>query len=224
MDSSPMDKSTSFFIRPLDRTSVAALGTGVLLNGVFHLTDFLTEEGRQFLEGQIFAYGSDIRSVCRTVKSRHCPDEIVVPRAEEQIPVIGEFAAEFNQLMKDLFPLPVKRCLYQLRVYEANYGGHPEHVDYAPGYTIKRAGDKSTCLTSLSYSLPISWNEGIAPEFHLVDGDHEVRQHRPGSLVVFGPRIRHSHPAAPQLNSPYAWLTMQSFHEGMPERRLDDAA
>jgi hypothetical protein len=107
-----------------------------------------------------------------------------------------------------------------MRVYEAGYGGHPQHLDYAPGYTMK--GGK--CLTPLSHSLPISWNGGLAPEFRLVDGDGELRQNRPGSLVVFGPRVPHSHPAAPELLEPYAWLIVQSFHEGFVEECARDSA
>jgi|GEM_PF-3387291 len=188
-------------------------GHAQFMAGVSQCEDFLTEEGRHFLEGQIFAYGTDLRSVCRTMISTKCPDEVVVPNAELQLPVIGEFAAEFDTYLTKIFPLPVKRCLYQLRVYEPKYQGHPPHMDYAPGYVIKKNNGKSRVLTSLSFSLPISWNDGVAPEFRLVDGDRLVKQTLPGSLVVFGPRVIHSHPAAPELKCPYAWLIMQSFHE-----------
>jgi hypothetical protein len=217
---------TSFFIRMLDlkaisraialrvRTEITGQGTGLFMDGSFEIANFLTEEGRQFIEGQIFAYGKNLREVCRTVSSPNCPDEIVIPQSEKQMPVIAELAIEFEQFISEIFPLPVKRCTYQMRVYEARYGGHLQHVDYAPGYNITGGEAGGRCLTPLSYSLPISWNGGTAPEFRLIDGDCEHRQSRPGSLVVFGPRVPHSHPAAPELIEPYAWLIIQSFHEG----------
>ncbi len=177
------------------------------------MSDFLSDEGRQFLEGQIFAYGSDFRAIYTTQNSVQCPDEITIMTPETQIPVIGAFAGEFDRFLGEIFPWKLTRNVYQLRIYEPRYGGHPEHVDYAPGFTISNRNGRKKGLTSASFSLPISWNGGVAPAFRLQGPEGEILQTEPGSLVAFGPRVVHCHPSAPDLQGQYAWLISQAFFE-----------
>ena len=231
----------SFFLSPLDIPAIAQVvrtktrtehreresgpaETGIYLDGVHEVTEFVEDDARQFLEGQILAYGENLDAIYQTSRARRCPDEIVIPRADEQIPVVGEFVAEFTRFVEAIFPLPLKRSIYQIRYFQRGYQGHPEHVDYAPGYTIRKTNETPRCLTAISFSLPISWNGGRAPEFRLVNTDgREIHQTRPGSLVLFGPRIRHSHPATPSLEQSYLWLISQSFYEGVVTEALENA-
>ena len=127
--------------------------------------------------------------------------------------MIGAFADEFDGFLSEVFPWRLTRNVYQLRIYEPRYGGHPEHVDYMPGFTISNKSGRRKGLTSASFSLPISWNGGLAPAFKLKGPNSEILQTEPGSLVVFGPRVVHCHPSAPDLLGQYAWLISQAYFE-----------
>lgn len=188
-------------------------GSGQLFATRLEIPEFLSEVGRQFLEGQIFAYGSDFRRMYKTQDSKQCPDEITIMSPETQIPIIGAFAEEFDAFLPLIFPWTLARNTYQLRIYEPRYAGHPEHVDYAPGFTISERDGRRKGLTSVSFSLPISWNGGKAPAFKVRHADTVFLQEKPGSLVAFGPRVLHSHPAAPDLDGQYAWLISQAYFE-----------
>jgi hypothetical protein len=191
----------------------AGVETGQYFNGITHLESFVSDEALQHLEGQIFAYGSDFRNSYRTLRSTQCPDEITIASPGDQIPVIGDLVAELDSVIETIVPWRFRRCMYQLRLYEPRYGGHPRHVDYAPGFTISGRDGVRRGITSLSFSLPISWNGGAAPPFILEDEGKEVVQDQPGSLVIFGPRVLHSHPSAPALSCLYAWLIGQAYYE-----------
>jgi hypothetical protein len=212
--------SESFDLREYDDDLLASVttengpeGRGAYFDGVIQVPVFLADAGRQFLEGQIFAYGSDFRGAYRTLNSVQCPDEITIAAPEMQLPVISDLTNELQPLLARILPWRFRRCIYQLRIYEPGYKGHPEHVDYAPGYTISGNQAVRRGVTSVSFSLPISWNAGEAPAFKLRWNNEEIIQNRPGSLVIFGPRVLHSHPSAPSLSAMYAWLIGQAFYE-----------
>jgi len=99
----------------------------------------------------------------------------------------------------------------QLRELMPKESGHPRHVDYEKAADIVVSRDERYALTSISLSLPISWNNGRAPLFIMETNRGEVLQSTPGSLAIFGPRIYHAHPPTDDFDNPYLWLVTQAF-------------
>jgi GTP cyclohydrolase I len=182
-----------------------------VMTGVLLINDFLTADGRQLLEGQIYSHGTDLTKVYRTGRAGFGQNELTIAAADEQIPMVGELRREMDAFLENIFELPISSHVYQVRELAPNSSGHPRHVDYAQGFDIHRSGDDSHAITSVSLSVPISWNNGTAPAFVLEDPAGNVVQDQPGSLALLGPKVFHSHPETSSLASPSLWLVTQVF-------------
>lgn len=203
-------------VRELDRIRSTHNADGInvwLLEGALTINDFLTQESRQLLEGQIYASGTDLRKVYRTSRTGFGANELHITEADVQVPLIGELGAELDEFLSCVFEGELKVHALQLRELAPNSFGHPRHVDYEKGFDIVEREGQRYGLTSVSLSLPISWNEGVAPAFVMETEQGEVVQQHPGSLAIFGPRVYHAHPPTKQLTQPYAWLVTQAFFQ-----------
>jgi GTP cyclohydrolase I len=197
-----------------------------VLEGALIIEEFLTPEARQHIEGQVYSSGTDLATVYRTGRTGFGDNEINITEADEQVPLIGELRREIDDFLGQIFPGSLSAHAFQLRELTPKASGHSRHVDYERGFDVHEKDGERYGLTSLSLSLPISWNEGRAPTFVMETGSGDFKQHTPGSLAIFGPCIFHSHPPTTDFEKPYLWLVTQAFFKtplessGLrPERR-----
>jgi GTP cyclohydrolase I len=193
-----------------------------VLHGAIAVDEFLSPEARQHLEGQIYSYGRDLSKVYRTSRTGYGENELSIPDADQQVPLLGELRREIDELLLKIFPGEISAHAMQLRELTPKSSGHPRHVDYEKGADLITKSGETYGLTSISLSLPISWNDGVAPVFIVETPDGDVRQDRPGSLVIFGPTLFHAHPPTDQFTEPYLWLVTQVFFK-IKEPRLTAA-
>jgi GTP cyclohydrolase I len=198
-----------------------------ILEGAVVINDFLNPDSRQLIEGQIYSNGTDLTKVYRTATTGYGENELSVPAADEQIPMLGELRRELDAFLHDVFGHQPNNHVFQLRVLSPRSTGHPRHVDYERGFDVVSSKDEHHALTSISLSLPISWDDGRSPVFVMETPDGNVIQDRPGSLALFGPTIFHSHPPTTDLAEPSLWLITQAFFKIKPtqlasiESRMD---
>jgi GTP cyclohydrolase IA len=182
-----------------------------VLEGAVILDGFLTPEARQHIEGQIYSSGTDLQQVYRTSRAGFGKNELSITEADQQVPVLCELRAELDDFLRAIFPTELTTHVLQLRELSPQESGHPRHVDYQRGADVVEIDGARSALTSLSLSLPISWNGGRAPAFIMETAAGDVVQTTPGSLAIFGPRVYHSHPPTTDFQEPYLWLVTQAF-------------
>ena len=190
-----------------------APGIGVVpvLDGAVMIENFLTPEARQHIEGQVYSSGTDLDQVYKTSRTGYGDNEINITEADRQIPLIGELRAELDAFLDRVFPGQLTAHALQLRELTPKASGHSRHVDYEKGFDVIVKEGRPQALTSLSLSLPLSWNDGRAPVFIMETSSGVVEQGTPGSLAIFGPKIYHSHPPTTDFEKPYLWLVTQAF-------------
>jgi hypothetical protein len=180
----------------------------VLRGGVL-VPRFLSTEGRQYLEGQVFTRGEDLGDALGATPSPDDALELVVAQPELAIPALSGLRRTLDRLLWQLLNVYPTQHSLQLRIFYPGTRGHPTHVDYAK--ECDRSSDVApTLTTSVSCSVPISWNGGVAPQFLVHCDEGTLMQDTPGSLVIFGPNVPHTTPA-PALAAPYIWLVTQAF-------------
>ena len=190
---------------------VPGIGNVPVLDGAVVVADFLTPEARQHIEGQVYSSGTNLAEVYKTSRTGYGDNELNITEADRQIPLIGELRAELDSLLERIFPGEITAHALQLRELTPKASGHSRHVDYEKGFDVMKKDGRQRALTSLSLSLPISWNDGRAPVFIMETAEGKVLQGDPGSLAIFGPQIYHSHPPTTDFDKPYLWLVTQAF-------------
>jgi hypothetical protein len=186
---------------------------GYYFDDVFVQKEFLLEEARQHIEGQIYSFGTNLEEIYQASWVGYGNKELNILKADEQIPLIKELKLELDPLLEKLFNAKIKSHFYQIRELQPGYNGHPKHVDYKYGYKVQKneSGD-NTILHSVSISLPISeWN-GKTPKFFMYNKDGEIIQDNVRSVAFFGPKIEHMHPSE-DTEDPFIWLITQCFFE-----------
>ena len=190
---------------------VPEVGRVPVLDGAIVIDDFLTPEARQHIEGQVYSSGADLDRVYRTSRTGYGDNELNITEADRQIPLLGELRAELDAFLRRIFPGTLRTHAFQLRELTPKASGHSRHVDYEKGFDVIEKKGQKQALTSLSLSLPITWNDGRAPTFIMETKGGGVQQWQPGSLAIFGPQIYHSHPPTTDFAQPYLWLVTQAF-------------
>jgi GTP cyclohydrolase I len=182
-----------------------------VLEGAIVIDDFLTPEARQQLEGHVYSSGFDLNAVYKTSRTGFGDNELNITEADRQIPLFANLRVELDAFLSKLFDGEITTHTMQLRELTPKSSGHSRHVDYERAFDVVERSSEKYAITSVSLSLPISWNDGRAPVFIMETSAGNVDQAKPGSLAIFGPTIFHAHPPTTDFVKPYLWLVTQAF-------------
>jgi hypothetical protein len=164
------------------------------------IDSFLTPAECRYFEGGVFTRGDDLSHAYRTTESASDPSELAITAAGAQIPVIGELDWQLEELLRGELAVKTLSMSSQLRVSLPGSLGHPRHVDTKDLLVETPTG----AFSSISVSLPLSWNDGVCPRFTLYTERMEERVDTPGTLTLFSPVLEHEN--GPHGGTrPYVW-------------------
>jgi|GEM_PF-6759333 len=179
------------------------------LHGGFLAPRFLDA---RYLESRV--YLKDVEDIEAAVKSlglkysggSYVSTTISDPEHATCIPELVDLKSEIELWVNELFSpynLKVLQWDFTMRVLVPNGQIVKRHQDYGIGWNTK-LNPPRTCF---GISIPISGN--VAPPFIAEIDGREVIQTEPGSCMLFGPQVWHSHPPIEGFETLYFWLVMQ---------------